>query len=220
MPQRCRATSAEARFIDLRENHNVDNKDALRKIAALKAIIQALMPGVYWDEDLEGSMDEFLERLADDEPVALAISNELSGGEIGDAFAWEKRSHKDIDEEMEGHPVTGHLSEAQAGRARVRIVAMDGAEAAVELATKEYEPADAKYPIRNEDRVEIGASVLVEWMMDDAAKRRGEAFTVKNERSIDASVNDLPEPWRTHARRRLEEVRRAIGEVLKDAEEY
>ena len=168
---------------------------------------------------MKGAREDFLERLSEDEPTALAIMNELTGPEIDEAFAWEKRRYADAAEEAEAHPVSAYLSAAQAECVRVRIVATDEADTAVELATKEYTPPGARYPIRAKDRVGIGEAVFAEWMVDDAAEHRGGSFALKEEESIDAIVDGLPEPWRGQTRRRLEEVRRTIREMLDDAEE-
>ena len=53
-----------------------------RTIAALKAIIQTMLPEYYLMQSGGSPKDNFLESLEMDEPIAMAISNEFTESEI------------------------------------------------------------------------------------------------------------------------------------------
>ena len=59
---------------------------ASRQIAALKAIIQTMMPEFYLMQSDGSPKENFFESLEKDEAIALAISNEFTESEIEDAF--------------------------------------------------------------------------------------------------------------------------------------
>ena len=197
----------------------MDHNEPDRKLGALKAIIQAVMPEIYWDEKYKGSKTEFEQRLKDDNPVAVAIANKLTEDEIEEAFSWIEQSHASIEAEMAATPVTAYLSATQAERVRVMLVAMDGADTAYELALQTYDPPGKGHRIDTEDRVEIGESIFVDWMVDDAVARSGVMLERNENTTTEDRVNALPDPWRTHARVRLDELRTRLRATLGANEE-
>ena len=60
---------------------DVDRTEARRQIDALKAIVQTMLPAVYPKDDGRSAQAFFNELLQDDEPVALAIADQLTEGE-------------------------------------------------------------------------------------------------------------------------------------------
>ena len=65
----------------------MEENEASRKIAALTAIIQTLILELYWNEDEEAGKRRFFDAVEEDDPVSMAIANELTGSEIDVAFA-------------------------------------------------------------------------------------------------------------------------------------
>ena len=64
----------------------MDRKGASRQIAALKAILKTLLPEDYLMQSGGSPKDNFLESLEKDEPIVMAITNELTESEIEGAF--------------------------------------------------------------------------------------------------------------------------------------
>ena len=73
---------------------------ASRKIAALTAIIQTLIIEHYWGVGEETGKQRFFDAVAEDDPVSMAIANELNGPEIDVAFAWPGHTQTDVEEEV------------------------------------------------------------------------------------------------------------------------
>ena len=88
----------------------MDNKEAQQKIAALKAIIQTLMPELYWTQAEGGAQANFGALVEDDDPVATAIANELTEPEIDEGFAWVDRARGSTEAEMRATPIVPFLN--------------------------------------------------------------------------------------------------------------
>ena len=103
----------------------MDQSEAKRTIAALKAIIQTMMPEFYWMQSGGLPKQNFLESLEKDEPIALAISNELTESEIEEAFGWTKMASEGGETELRATPVTRFLNAEQTERLRASMVASE-----------------------------------------------------------------------------------------------
>ena len=102
----------------------MNNEQTARTIGALTAIVQTALPELYHHE--KGAKEYFLDLVAADDALALAIANTLSEEEIDRAFAWEKRSHGGINDEMRAMPVIEYLTPKQRERVRRWLGEMDG----------------------------------------------------------------------------------------------
>ena len=103
----------------------MNQKGASRQIAAFKAIIQTMMPEFYLMQSGGPPKENFLESLEKDEPIAMAISNELTESEIEDAFGWPKRASEGGETELRATPVTPFLNAEQTERLRASMVASE-----------------------------------------------------------------------------------------------
>lgn len=102
----------------------MDHNEAERKIGALKAIIQTLMPEFYWTPGDGGSKTTFFEQLECRDVIATAIANELTESEIDVAFGWNERAIGSADAEMRAHPLVPYLRPDQADRFREELDAI------------------------------------------------------------------------------------------------
>ena len=103
----------------------MNQKVASRQIAALKAIIQTMMPEFYLMQSGGSPKEAFLESLEKDEPIAMAISNEFTESEIENAFGWTKMGSEGGETELRATPVTPFLNEEQTERLRASMVASE-----------------------------------------------------------------------------------------------
>ena len=110
----------------------MDHNEAERKIGALKAIIQAMMPEYYLMQSGGLPKEDFLESLEKDEPIAMAISNEFTESEIEDAFDWTKMASEGGEAELRATPVTPFLNADQVGKLRRQLANMDRNDASSE----------------------------------------------------------------------------------------
>ena len=102
----------------------MDHDEAKRKIGALKAIIQTLMPEMYWVLGKGEPKANFYERLEHHDIIATAIANELTESEIDEAFGWNERASSSAEAEMRETPIVPYLRPDQADRFREEIDAI------------------------------------------------------------------------------------------------
>ena len=103
----------------------MDHNEAERKIGALKAIIQTMMPEFYLMQYGGLPKENFLASLEKDEPIAMAISNEFGETEIEDAFGWTKMAGEGGEAELRVTPVTPFLNAEQIRKLRLQLANMD-----------------------------------------------------------------------------------------------
>ena len=102
----------------------MDHNEAERKIGALKAIIQTMMPEFYLMQWGGLPKQNFVGSLERDEPIAIAISNEFSESEIEEAFGWPKGATEGGETELRATPVTPFLNAEQVGKVRLQLANM------------------------------------------------------------------------------------------------
>ena len=182
----------------------MDASEASRKVAALTAIIQTMIQEVYCGPGGEGGREWFALQLREDEPLALAIANELGEAELAHAFTWAQRAFGSSADELSANPVVGHLSAEQRERARVALIVLDEADRAHTLAVRRV-AAEAPGA---EERVRMGEDAFLGRIEAEIVRERpgGPGFTATAAANATERLENLPEPWRTHARRRLREL--------------
>ena len=88
----------------------MEDNEAHRKLAALKAIVQMPILEQYWEEDeMEGKL-RFSDLVEADHPVAIAIVNELIREGLEAAFRWPNRTHMGTEKEIPARPMVAFLS--------------------------------------------------------------------------------------------------------------
>ena len=179
-----------------------------RKVGALKAILQTVMPDLYWHDE-DGAEAFFRDSVQDDDPVALTIANELTKHEIREAFSWGERCDGSLESELGQMPVMAFLGKDQLARARVMLLATEKADSAYQIATTIPTPREAGR-VGIEPRVELGERLFVNEMMVDAAAQRGVGTGPEGRLQPGGEDRDgLPEPWRTRTGKDLDRLRRA-----------
>ena len=144
--------------------------------------------------------------------MSMAIANELTGPEIDVAFAWPGHTQTGVDEELPDTPVMAFLSEEQRERARVTSVAEEEGDRAYALAVQEPDPPEGE-PIGTEGRVHLAGKLFLAAIVKDVIARGGDGDLGDQGRTVDETVDAMPEPWKSRARKRLGKLR----EDLKDA---
>ena len=189
--------------------------EARRKIAALKAIVQAMMREVYEGVDHESARALFAAQLEDDEVLAMAVANELCEEELDQAFAWVEGAGGSEREALSAHPVVPYLSDEQRTRARVARFAQEEADHAHTLAVRAPgRPGGA--PLCDDERVSLGEEAFlgrleIDVLHDHEGWGR---FTTMAKADSAERLAHLPEPWRKHASTRLPEIRTRIRETI------
>ena len=193
----------------------VDEDEARRKIAALKAIVQAMLHEVYWGSDSRSGRERFDLRLEDDDALAMAIANELDADGLAHAFGWTDGGFVSSREELVANPVTPHLSEEQRMRARVALLALEEVDHAHTLAVRAPERPGLA-PLSADERIRLAEETFLGRLeIDVLHEREGwSGFTTMAKADPDERLAHLPEPWRTHAAKRLPELRARIEETL------
>ena len=184
------------------------DEEQIREIAALKAIVQTMLPDVYWHDELE-CRDFFLEQVEDHDPVAMAVTNVLSEEEVEHAFAWGRENYKEVASELRTMPVAAHLSAEQFERAVVMYTAAEEAENAHERATR-AKVATRMSPRAIAARIRKGEEEFVGGMM----KRAGIETGNFGDASIEGRIAELPGPWKSRTERDLATLRTRIQETL------
>ena len=186
---------------------------ASRKIAALTAIIQTLIIEHYWGVGEETGKQRFFDAVAEDDPVSMAIANELNGPEIDVAFAWPGHTQTDVEEEVPDTPVMAFLSEEQRERARVTSLAEEEGDKSHALAVQEPDPPGGE-PIGTEGRVRLGEKLFLAAIVKDVIARRGESALGDQGQTVDEAITTMPEPWNSRTRKRLGKLREDLREAL------
>ena len=185
-----------------------NDEEQMREIAALKAIVQTMLPDVYWTDDLE-CRDFFLQQLDDHDPVAMAITNVLSEEEVEHACAWGRENYKEVASELRTMPVAAHLSAEQFERAVIMLTAAEEADKAHETATR-AQIAKRMSPRAIAARIRKGEEEFVDGMM----KRAGIETGNFRDASIEERIAELPGPWKSRTERDLATLRTRIQETL------
>ena len=109
-----------------RENVTMDQSQDRRAIAALKAIIQTMMPEFYLMQYGGLPKENFLESLEKDEAIAMAISNEFTESEIDRCVRMdEDGERRGREAELRATPITPFLNAEQIGKLRLQLANMD-----------------------------------------------------------------------------------------------
>ena len=187
----------------------MDHNDSARKIAALTAIVQTMMPELYWDAR-DNAAQPFDNAVRDDDPLALAISETLTPEEIAHAFAWADASQRSPHDDLAAIPVVPYLGAELQVRVRVMLVAHDAADDAHTVAVG---PREA--PRRDAGRaLAIATRRFVEAMTRDALAHRGGGGEHAPGATIDERTAALPEPWRTRTLEELERLKVRIENTV------
>ena len=193
----------------------VDKDEAVRKIAALKAIVQAMLYEIYWESCSESRRERFDLRLKDDDALAMAITNELDADELAHAFRWFDAVFACGREELTANPVTPHLHEDQRMRARVALLAHEEADHAHTLAVRAPDRPDVA-PLSSDERVRLAEEALLGRIeIDVLHEQEGwSGFTTRAKADTEERLAHLPEPWRKHAAWALPELGARVRETL------
>ena len=193
----------------------MDEEEARRQIAALKAIVQAMMSEVYAGAGSETGRRLFNLQFEDDEVLAMAIANELGEGELAKAFGLAEAEFGSAQDELTASPVVPHLRKDQRARARVALLAHAEADHAHTLAVRAPERPGGP-PLTDEERVGLGEEAFLGRIeIDILHEHEGwSGFTTRARADVDERLEALPDPWRKHAARRLSELKARIRETL------
>ena len=189
--------------------------EACRKIAALKASVQAMLHEVDCESGGATGRKRFELGLEDDEALAFAIANELGSDELAHAFGWTDSDFVSGREELAANPVTPHLREEQRMRARVALLTHEELDHAHTLAVRAPDrPGVVPHSI--DKRVRLAEEVFLGRLeIDVLHEREGwSAFTTRAKANVDKRLSHLPEPWRKHAAKRLPDLRARVRETL------
>ena len=184
------------------------HEEKTRETAALKAIVQTMLPDVYWHDEME-CRDFFLEQLDDHDPVAMAITNVLSEEEVEHAFAWGRENYKEVASEVRTMPVAAYLLAEQFERAVIMFTAAEEAENAHESATR-AQVATRMSPRAIAARVQKGEEEFVNGMLKRAGTETGK---LKNA-SLEERFAELPGPWKSRMEKDLAALRARIQNTL------
>ena len=165
----------------------MDENGLSRKIRALTAIVQTMMTEFYGALGKEDAATSFRELVADGDPLATAISNNVAEHEIDEALTSTGRLYATHEEALRAKPVYRYLTEEQRERGRIMRVAEDAIDQACTPGVADPERA------------------ILDAILGDLAAHRSEM--PDNTAAINELVQHLPEPWRRHARKGLQIVR-------------
>ena len=170
----------------------MDESEARRKVAALTAIVQTMVTEFYGTLSAKQATAAFAARVADGEPLACAISSELPSKKIDHALT-ATESRPEVDENvLNAIPAYHYLSEAQRERAKVMRVAEEAVDRACEVRNTHPEREFADMILRN------------------IAEDRSEPLEVGTAATPEDVVEQLPEPWRRHAKKGMESLRERV----------
>lgn len=196
----------------------MDEDEAHRKIAALKAITQIMLQEVYWGSGSETGRKRFDLGLQDDEALAMAIANEFGTDELDHAFGWTDAGFASSRDELAANPVTPHLSEEQRMRARIALLAQEEVDHAHTLAVRAPGRSGVAPP-SSDERMRLAEEVFLGRLEIDILHEREDwsSFTTMAKANTDERLAHLPEPWRKHAAKRLPELRARVMETLEQS---
>ena len=180
-----------------------------RKVAALTAIIQTLLPELFCKVGEEPDERLFVEMVKQGDPVSMAIANELTPEEIAAAFGWRDQPNGTMETEIRAMPVMAVLGEEQREAARVMCVAEEAADRIYALSHENKGTATGEGGAmrRYED-------LFLEWLVRDLIEQRGEGAHAQGGASVDEEVDRLSEPWRSKGRKELAQLRRGLSALL------
>ena len=184
------------------------DEEKTREVAALKAIVQTMLPDVYWHDDME-CRDFFLEQVDDHDPVAMAVTNVLSEEEVEQAFAWGREIYKEVASELRTMPVVAHLSAEQFERAVIMFTAAEEADKAHETATR-AQIAKRMSARAIAARIRKGDDEFVDGMLKRAGIETGK---IRNA-SLEERVAELLGPWKSRTEKDLTALRERIQDTL------
>ena len=204
-------------ILTTRRTETVDLTEAKHKIDALKAIMKTVMPVVYPHTEEGSARTFFYEMLEDDDPLTMALANELTEKEIDEAFGWVEATQGSVENELRVTPIVTHLAAAQVERMRVMLVAVDAEDDAHAFATRAPNPPGTE-SVGKKARIGIAERFFVAAMVRDLAEQRGEAADRDPTSTDNEKFEELPEPWRKHTRKGVERVRIRTMKTLDDSE--
>ena len=170
----------------------MEEKDVHRRIATLTAIVETMITAVYGTLTRGQATGTFAKLVADGDPLATAISNELTREEIDRALAATECTLESHEEVLNAIPAFHHLTDGQREQARVMRVAEEAVDGACEAENADPEGA------------------FIEVMLRDLEAQRGESLETGATSRFEDWVEKLPEPWRHHARKGIESVRNRV----------
>ena len=193
----------------------MNDNEARRKIAALKAIVQAMMHEVYCESGSESGRKRFDLVLDDDDVLALAIASELRADELAHAFGRTAGDFTSGGDLIAASPVTPHLGKEQRMRARVALLAHEEFDHAHTLAVRAPDRPGVA-PLSAEERVRLAEEAFLGRLEIDVLHEceGWSGFTTMAKADTEARLSYLPEPWRKHAARRLPELKARVMETL------
>ena len=191
----------------------MEENAASRQVAALKAIVQTVIPDLYSSRKERRDQECFFEMVRDDDPVSMAIANALTEDEIAAAFSWGDGTDESVESEFRTTPVTPFLTEEQRERARVMRVAEHEADKARVFA---LDPAgtgsdgapDAERGVKPYEEAFVAA------MAKDLVEQRSGDALDGSEGSVEERIESFPEPWRSRTRKELGRLREDIAGML------
>ena len=193
----------------------VEENEALRKIAALTAIVQTMMPEVYEGPGEASGKERFDLQLEEDELLAIAIANELGEEDLDRAFGWVEVAYGSSSNEVSASPVAPHLRAEQRELARIALLAHEEADQALTLATR-MPDRPGMPPLTDEERARMGEEAFLGRIEIDVlhVHEGWSSFTTMAKPDLKERLEHLPEPWRKHATKRLPELRARLEETL------
>ena len=193
----------------------MEENEARRKIAALTAIVQTMMPEIYEGPGEASGKEWFDLQLEEDQLLAMAIANELGEDELDRAFGWMEEAFGSSSNEVSASPVAPHLPAEQRERARVALLALAEVDHAHTLAVRMPDRPGVP-PLTDEERVRMGEEAFLGRIeIDVLHEHEGwSSFTTMAKPDLKERLDHLPEPWRKHATKRLPELRARLKETL------
>ena len=193
----------------------MEENEARRKIAALTAIVQTMMPEIYEGPGEASGKEWFDLQLEEDQLLAMAIANELGEDELDRAFGWMEEAFGSSSNEVSASPVAPHLPAEQRERARVALLALEEVDHAHTLAVRMPDRPGVP-PLTDEERVRMGEEAFLGRIeIDVLHEHEGwSSFTTMAKPDLKERLDHLPEPWRKHATKRLPELRARLKETL------
>ena len=193
----------------------MEENEARRKIAALTAIVQTMMPEIYEGPGEASGKEWFDLQLEEAQLLAMAIANELGDQELDRAFGWMEEAFGSSSNEVSASPVAPHLPAEQRERARIALLAHEEADHALTLAVR-MPDRPGMPPLTDEERVRMGEETFLGRIEIDVlhVHEGWSSFTMMAMSDLKERLDHLPELWRKHATKRLPELRARLEQTL------
>ena len=193
----------------------MEENEARRKIAALTAIVQTMMPEIYEGPGEASGKEWFDLQLEEAQLLAMAIANELGDQELDRAFGWMEEAFGSSSNEVSASPVAPHLPAEQRERARIALLAHEEADHALTLAVR-MPDRPGMPPLTDEERVRMGEETFLGRIEIDVlhVHEGWSSFTTMAMSDLKERLDHLPELWRKHATKRLPELRARLEQTL------